>query len=155
MRRALAALFITSMLFVGAAVAPAAAQSEDPDAEFTADETAGDIERIRTALYVIAAVTGGLLVIYVWHTNPRRRMDVAVRRRAAREQEQLDSLDDAFVLPGDVASEVEDESADACGGTHTVKGTVCISPGTSSTLRRALTAVQCGGGLSSTSARRS
>ena len=113
MRRALAALFITSMLFVGAAVAPAAAQSEDPDAEFTADATAGDIERIRTALYVIAAVTGGLLVIYVWHTNPRRRMDVAVRRRAAREQEQLDSLDDAFVLPGDVASEVEDESADA------------------------------------------
>ena len=104
MRRAFAALFLVTALAVGVA-APAASVAQGADEEFTADETAGDIDRIRTSLYVIAAVTGGLLVVFIWHTNPRRRMDVAIRRRAAREQDQMDSLDDAFVLPGEVDDE--------------------------------------------------
>lgn len=102
MRRAFAALLIATVLVAGFWSMPVAALAQDADEAFTADETADDIDRIRTSLYVIAAVTGGLLVVYIWHTNPRRRMDVAVRRRAAREQDQMDSLDDAFVLPGDV-----------------------------------------------------
>lgn len=102
MRRALVVLLLTTVLVTAFVAAPVAALGQDANEEFTADETAGDIERIQSSLYVIAALTGGLLVIYIWHTNPRRRMDVAVRRQLAREQDQLDSLDDAFVLPGDV-----------------------------------------------------
>ena len=102
MPRVLVAPAVAAALCLGVLVAaPATAAAQGDDTEFTADETAGDIDRIRTSLLVIAAATGVLLVVYVWHTNPRRRMDVAVRRRAAREQEQMDTLDDAFVLPAD------------------------------------------------------
>lgn len=106
MRRALAILVVAGALVLGPGAAISAGQSDGEP--FTADETAGDIERIRTSLFVIAAVTGGLLVLYIWHTNPRRRMDVAVRRRDAREQEQMDFLDGEFVLPG----EIEEQSTD-------------------------------------------
>lgn len=110
--RALAAGLLAVVLFVGAVVgavagAAAAVSAQEDDVEFTADETAGDIDRIRTSLIVIAVATGALLVVYVWHTNPRRRMDVAVRRRAALEQEQMDTLDDAFLLPADAAAEAD------------------------------------------------
>lgn len=70
--------------------------------EFFVDGTETTVDRVRTSLFVIAAVTGGLLVVYIWHTNPRRRMAAAVRRREARELAALDSLDEAFVLPAEL-----------------------------------------------------
>lgn len=113
MSRPLAALSVAAVLWAGVVAAdPAVALAQDDSTEFTADETAGDIDRIRVALYAIAAATGTLLVLYIWHTNPRRRMDVAVRRRAAREQEQLDSLDDAFVLPADAEADLDGGATD-------------------------------------------
>lgn len=102
MRRGLASLLLVAAVVLVCIAAPVAAVAQDAQEAFTADETASDIDRIRHSLFVIAAVIGGLLVIYVWHTNPRRRMDVAIRRRAAREQDQMNFLDDTFVLPVDV-----------------------------------------------------
>jgi len=104
-------LLVASTLFVwGPAGSEAAAQDTPVSAEFDAAETEATIDRVRTMLFVIAAVTGGLLVVYIWHTNPRRRMAAAVRRRDARELAALDSLGDAFVLPGEL-DDLEGEPA--------------------------------------------
>ncbi|MGB1506477.1 MAG: hypothetical protein ACPHDT_13435 [Acidimicrobiales bacterium] len=113
MRRGFAALLLVGAAFMVVMVAPVEAFVEHGQEGFTADETASDIERIRNSLYIVAAVTGGLLVIYIWHTNPRRRMDVAIRRRTVREQNQMDSLDDTFALPGDVG--VDDDGVGPAG----------------------------------------
>lgn len=125
MSRPFAAALLALMLCVASAPAVSATTPAQADDEtFTADDAAGDIERIRTSLFAIAAVTGGLLVVYIWHTNPRRRMEVAVRRRAAREIADLESLDDTFVLPADLD---HDEHDDSDGHGHR-EGDVTVEP---------------------------
>ena len=107
--RPVVAFVLGGLLLAAVAAGPVSAQattdsgaSDSGAAEFSADETAATIERIRPMLYMIAVATGGLLVVYIWHTNPRRRMGVASRRREASELAALGSLEDAFVLPGEL-----------------------------------------------------
>lgn len=104
-RLLIAAAVLVSGLGVSAAT-PAFAQDDEV---FDENETQGTVESIRLQLWGIAAVTGGLLVVYIWHTDPARRQRVADRRRADREFADALHLEDEFVLPVDV----EDEAADA------------------------------------------
>ncbi len=97
---------------------PAAATTPNQDSEgddgvvedegFDENETEGTIDRVRLQLLAIAAVTGGLLVVYIWHTDPQRRQRVADRRRDDRERVGLVALDDEFVLPGDLEDGSDD-----------------------------------------------
>ena len=115
--RALAvALALGVLVLAGPAAATTPNQDPEGDVEvdegFDENETEGTIDRVRLQLLAIAAVTGGLLVVYIWHTDPQRRQRVADRRRDDREREGLVALDDEFVLPGDL----DDESDDAPDG---------------------------------------
>lgn len=110
---------VGALLLAMVAAGPVSAQattdsgaSDSGAVEFSADETAATIERIRTTLYMIAMATGGLLVVYIWHTNPRRRMGVASRRREASELAALGSLEDGFVLPGELGVDGVERSPD-------------------------------------------
>jgi len=111
-------LLVATVLVVSAlgAGAPVAAQVDSNDAAddvFDANETESTIDAIRYKLWGIAGVTGALLVVYVWHTDPARRQRVADRRQSEREHAAAVALEDMFVLPG----EIEDEQpADTPGG---------------------------------------
>lgn len=72
---------------------------------FDANETESTIDAIRYQLWGIAGVTGALLVVYVWHTDPARRQRVADRRRSERELATATALEDMFVLPGEIDDE--------------------------------------------------
>lgn len=110
----LVALAIASSVLVGA-VAPVAAVAQADTEVFDEDETESTIDRVRTQLLVIAAVTGALLVVYIWHTDPQRRLRVATRRRDARERAAVAALDESFLLPVDVDDPTTDSSADRDG----------------------------------------
>ena len=99
------ALFVVSVLGFGS---PVAAQVDGIDAEndvFDANETESTIDAIRYQLWGIAGITGALLVVYIWHTDPARRQRVADRRRSERERAAATALEDMFVLPGEIDDE--------------------------------------------------
>ena len=105
---------LASLALASPAAASDVAASPVPSQEdeaFDANETEGTIERVRYQLLGIAAVTGALLVGYIWHTDPERRQRVATRRRDDRERAAMAALDDTFVLP----VEADDEPADGRG----------------------------------------
>ena len=104
-RSLLVALFVVSVLGFGS---PVAAQVDGIDAEndvFDANETESTIDAIRYQLWGIAGITGALLVVYIWHTDPARRQRVADRRRSERERATATALEDMFVLPGEIDDE--------------------------------------------------
>lgn len=104
-RSLLVALFVVSVLGFGS---PVAAQVDGIDAEndvFDANETESTIDAIRYQLWGIAGITGALLVVYIWHTDPARRQRVADRRRSERERAAATALEDMFVLPGEIDDE--------------------------------------------------
>ena len=104
-RSLLAALFVVGVLGFGS---PVAAQVGGIDAEndvFDANETESTIDAIRYQLWGIAGITGALLVVYIWHTDPARRQRVADRRRSERERAAATALEDMFVLPGEIDDE--------------------------------------------------
>lgn len=94
----LSALLVTSNPV--AAASPILGQDSSDD--FDANEAQGTVDTVRRALIGIAIGTGVMLVLYIWHTDPRRRFEVATRRRERREAEQRFGLEDEFVLPGEV-----------------------------------------------------
>jgi hypothetical protein len=101
----LVALFVVSVLGFGS---PVAAQVDGIDAEndvFDANETESTIDAIRYQLWGIAGITGALLVVYIWHTDPARRQRVADRRRSEGERAAATALEDMFVLPGEIDDE--------------------------------------------------
>ena len=93
-------------------VAPVAADSpvlvQESGDEFDANEAQGTVDTVRRALIGIAIGTAVMLVLYIWHTDPRRRFEVATRRRERREAEQRFGLEEEFVLP----DEIDDFEAD-------------------------------------------
>lgn len=99
--------FISRALLVGTVTTllladPARAQ------EFDGRTTEGTIDRVSNTLVGIAIGIGVMLVIYIWHTNPHRRVRVATRRRDRKEQLLQAELEDEFVLP----TEVDDHPAE-------------------------------------------
>lgn len=103
-RRGRLALVVILVVAASVLSVPAAAGGAVPvqdDGVFDANETQGTIERVRYQLLGIAAVAGALLVGYIWHTDPQRRLRVATRRRDARERAAIEALDDEFMLPVD------------------------------------------------------
>jgi hypothetical protein len=101
----LVALFVVSVLGFGS---PVVAQVDGNAAEndvFDANETESTIDAIRYQLWGIAGITGALLVVYIWHTDPARRQRVADRRRSERERAAATALEDMFVLPGEIDDE--------------------------------------------------
>lgn len=117
LRRLVVALAIGLLLAVGVGVGPATGQAPADPAplEVDTEETAATVDRIRERLYLIAAGTGALLVVYIWHTNPRRRFLAHERRREARELAALDALEEVFVLPGELVDEDPRREADGRG----------------------------------------
>jgi hypothetical protein len=106
--------FAVTVTAGGAAGATPATLGQDAEA-FDANETEGTIDRVRYQLLGVAAITGVLLVGYLWHTDPQRRLRVAHRRREDREREAVAALEDEFVLPADA-----DVDADAVVDVHAV-----------------------------------
>ncbi len=98
------------MALLLAVASPARAQdgsSGDPDPVADADvfdenESEATIEWVTFTLVGIAVCTGLLLVLYIWHTSPRRRLRVATRRRERRDEGRQLDFDDEFLLPADV-----------------------------------------------------
>ena len=94
-RLLLATLFVACMLLVAG---PASAQDEpepeptgvtvldggegaQPESGIVRDEdTSATVQRIRRDLLLVAGFTAVGLVVYVWHTNPTRRVRVAAER---------------------------------------------------------------------------
>lgn len=115
-RRVRAVLFAFALGIAAVAGSASPAVAQDDGVAFDENETEGTIDRVRFQLLGIAAVTGALLVGYIWHTDPQRRQRVALRRRDDRERAALDALDDEFILPADVDDDAPDaptEQADA------------------------------------------
>ena len=111
-RSLLVALFVVNVLGFGS---PVAAQVDGIDAEndvFDANETESTIDAIRYQLWGIAGITGALLVVYVWHTDPARRQRVADRRQSEREHAAAAALEDMFVLPGEIEDEQPADTPD-------------------------------------------
>ena len=111
-RSLLVALFVVGVLGFGS---PVAAQVDGIDAEndvFDANETESTIDAIRYQLWGIAGITGALLVVYVWHTDPARRQRVADRRQSEREHAAAAALEDMFVLPGEIEDEQPADTPD-------------------------------------------
>ena len=109
-RSLLVALFVVGVLGFGS---PVAAQVDGIDAEndvFDANETESTIDAIRYQLWGIAGITGALLVVYIWHTDPARRQRVADRRRSERERAAATALEDLFVLAGEIDVELPADS---------------------------------------------
>ncbi len=95
--------------------APGAAQVDRNGAEddvFDANETESTIDTIRYQLWGIAGVTGALLVVYVWHTDPARRQRAADRRQSERELAAAAALEDMFVLPGEIGDKQPADTLD-------------------------------------------
>ena len=122
-RRAMSGLHLVRSLLVATALvvsvlgvgAPGAAQVDSNSAEdgvFDANETESTIDAIRYQLWGLAGVTGALLVVYVWHTDPTRRQRVADRRQSERELAAAAALEDTFVLPGEIDDEQPAETLD-------------------------------------------
>jgi len=84
----------------GVAAAPTLAQ--DSADEFDSNEAQRTVDTVRRTLIGIAIGTGVMLVLYIWHTDPRRRFGVANRRRDRQEVTQHIGLDHEFVLPGEI-----------------------------------------------------
>ena len=102
-------LFLGVVLAMVVAVSiPAGAQDDpsgDPAVEveaFDENESEATVEWVTRSLVGIAAGTGLLLVGYIWHTSPRRRLRVATRRREDREVSRRVGLEDEFVLPVEI-----------------------------------------------------
>lgn len=106
LRLGLAACLLAVGLW-GAMVAPVAAQDTDTEA-FDENETEGTVDAVRYQLWGVAAITGALLVVYIWHTDPARRQRVADRRRADNELADVLALEDQFVLPSEFAGELDE-----------------------------------------------
>lgn len=88
--------------------------AQDTDAEaFDENETEGTVDSVRYQLWAVAGVTGALLVVYVWHTDPSRRKRVFDRRQADREHAEALALEDQFVLPADLDDDFEPTLVDA------------------------------------------
>ena len=102
------AVAVSTVAVLGAMPAGAVVEPQQSDEGFDANETEGTIERVRYQLLGIAAVTGVLLVGYVWHTDPQRRQRVATRRREDRERAAVAALEEDFVLPAEIADEPPD-----------------------------------------------
>lgn len=96
------------MATIGPARASSPVLAQDAGDDFDANEAQGAVDSVRRSLIGIAIGTGVMLVLYIWHTDPRRRFEVATRRRERREAEQRLGLEEEFVLP----SEADDLDAD-------------------------------------------
>ena len=89
-------------------IAAATTHAQISGDEFDSNEAQGTVDAVRRALVGVAIGTGVMLVLYIWHTDPRRRFEVAGRRRERQEAKQRIGLEDEFVLPG----EIEDLESD-------------------------------------------
>ena len=114
----MSALFLACALTVSAPAGATAGIAQQGDEAFDANETEGTIERVRYQLLGVAAITGALLVGYIWHTDPQRRLRVATRRRENRERAAIVALEDEFVLPSEADLGTE-EGADDVVAEHT------------------------------------
>ncbi len=110
----LAPVVLVVSLGAGAPAAAQPAQSSDEGEVvdtsteiFDENESEATIRWVTRALVGIAAGTGFLLVIYIWHTNPRRRLRVATRRRERRESNRRQGLEDEFLLPHEMPEDAE------------------------------------------------
>ncbi|GJM39528.1 MAG: hypothetical protein DHS20C19_28950 [Acidimicrobiales bacterium] len=57
------------------------ADEAQPDSEVVLDsETSDTVRRIRRELVTVGVVAAAALLIYLWHTSPRRRLRVAARQ---------------------------------------------------------------------------
>lgn len=62
------------------------ADEAQPDAAVVIDdETSDTVRRIRRELVFVGVVSSAALLVYLWHTSPRRRLRVASRRLHATE----------------------------------------------------------------------
>ena len=111
LRRCLAACVLAFGVWL-AVVAPAAAQDTDDADAFDENETEGTVDSVRYQLWAVAGVTGALLVVYIWHTDPERRQRVADRRQADREHADALALEDQFLLPADFDGDLEPLAGD-------------------------------------------
>ena len=107
-----ATVLVVSVLGAGAPVAAQVDSNGAEDDVFDANETESTIDAIRYQLWGIAGVTGALLVVYVWHTDPARRQRVADRRQSEREHAAAAALEDMFVLPGEIEDEQPADTPD-------------------------------------------
>ncbi len=89
---------------------------------FDENESESTIRWVTRALVGIAAGTGLLLVVYIWHTSPRRRLRVATRRRERREASRRLGLEDEFVLPDEVGGEPGDRDESGADDVDQVDG---------------------------------
>lgn len=111
LRRLLAACALACSVLLATATTVVA---QDTDAEaFDENETEGTVDSVRYQLWAVAGVTGALLVVYVWHTDPSRRKRVFDRRQADREHAEALALEDQFVLPADLDDDFEPTLVDA------------------------------------------
>jgi hypothetical protein len=94
----LGAFMATANLGVAAAAIPAQISGD----EFDSNAAQDTVDTVRRALIGMAIGTGVMLVLYIWHTDPRRRFEVAGRRRERREATQRIGLEDEFILPGEI-----------------------------------------------------
>ena len=107
-----ATVFVVSVLGAGAPVAAQVDSNGAEDDVFDANETESTIDAIRYQLWGLAGVTGALLVVYIWHTDPARRQRVADRRQSEREHAAAAALEDMFVLPGEIEDEQPADTPD-------------------------------------------
>ena len=105
LRHRLAACVLACSAWLAVAV-PATAQDTDDDV-FDENETEGTVDSVRYQLWAVAGVTGALLVVYIWHTDPARRQRVADRRQADRDYADALALEDQFLLPADFDGDLE------------------------------------------------
>ena len=63
------------------------------------------------SLSAVAGATAILMLVFIWHTSPRRRFRVATRR-AERRRAQLVSDEDDMTLDDDVIDQVDGNEAD-------------------------------------------
>ena len=79
--------------------APTAADEE----EFDGRSTAATVRLVVTSLIAVAGVTAIMMLMFIWHTSPRRRFRIATRRAEQRRSEVASD-------EGDNEDEVADEA---------------------------------------------
>ena len=81
------------------------ADEAQPESEVVIDnETSDTVRRIRRELVAAGIVVSVALLVYIWHTSPRRRLRIAARR--------LDDVAAARDEPGGDAGEIDGEPGD-------------------------------------------
>jgi hypothetical protein len=84
--------------------------TEDED-EFDGRSTADTVRVVVGSLIAVAGATAILMLVFIWHTSPRRRFRVA-NRRAERRRAEVTSDEDDMAVNDDEVDQVEGEEVD-------------------------------------------